>query len=440
MVDLINRTILKNILTNLDRKEFLAIIGPRQAGKTTLLQVIQEKLLDDSLIDKNQVYFMTFQDPVLLESFSSNPVSFINSYIQNTDITTYFLIDEFQYARQGGPQLKLIYDTLKNVKIIITGSSSLELRQISSSMVGRILQYEIRQLEFCEIVQNQNNPFKNYYQQSQQLISDFLDGNTDIIIPVPDLHIKMQGETILTNYTRYGSYPAVYLESSEVSKQELLLNIYNTYVEKDLIRLLQIGSIDKLFKLIRYLATTIGQLTNFSNIQSELGMKYDEVKRLITILQETYIIKQIKPYHSNKTSELKKSPIIYFYDTGLRNWTIRNFTTTNIRQDIGHLIENVIFHKLLYLVKHNLELTEIKYWRTTTGAEVDFVIEKLGDKPYVIPIEVKYTKFIKPQITRSYRSFLKKYTPPVGLVITKDFIGKTKFENTTVLFIPAYLV
>lgn len=437
--NLLEREKLTKIIANLDRREYLAIIGPRQAGKTTLLEVIQEFLVKKKEVLTSQVKLVTFQDPTLLASFEQNPVAFVKAQVADDQQRFYLLIDEFQYAHQAGPSLKLVYDTIKNLKIIITGSSSLELRQIASSMVGRIFTYELRQLEYLEMLALAPTALKKTYQQLQTLLDDLISEKKDLALPELTPQIRAQGLMEVESFAKFGSYPAVFLTKDSLQKEEVLLNIYNTYVEKDLVRLLQLGSFDNFLKLIKYLALTIGQLFNASHMQRELGLSYREVATLIPALEQTYLIKLVKPYYTNKINQIRKSPLVYFYDTGLRNWAVRNFNTLDTRQDLGHLIENVVLKRLLKLVEEQRELTEIKFWRTNAGSEVDFVIEKLGENPYPLPIEVKYRKFTRPKLTRAYHSFLNQYQPKVGIVVTRDFLALETFGQTRVLFVPLYL-
>ena len=128
------------------------------------------------------------------------------------------------------------------------------------------------------------------------------------------------------------------------------------------------------------------------------------------------------------------NPIIYFIDNGFRNYALRNFSVLSSRTDAGLLVEGLVFQELYkYITQHFLNYS-LHYWRTKSGAEVDFVVYKNDDN--FMPIEVKYRNLSSPAITRGYRSFLQAYQPKQAVIITKDFIGHELFENVEVFFIP----
>jgi len=149
---------------------------------------------------------------------------------------------------------------------------------------------------------------------------------------------------------------------------------------------------------------------------------------MISILSETYIIRLLRPFYRNPITELRKTPKVYFYDLGMRNYTINNFNNLEDRNDTGALVENFVLLSLL-----NFDEIKINYWRTIAKAEVDFVIETADG---IVPLEVKYKNFKEPKITRSLRSFIKEYKPKKAIVATKDFWGEKKIDSTIVKFIP----
>jgi len=171
-------------------------------------------------------------------------------------------------------------------------------------------------------------------------------------------------------------------------------------------------------------------LLNYTELCSTCQSYYKEVKRIISILSETYIIKIIKPFYQNPITELKKNPKVYFFDLGLRNYIIGNFNPLEKRTDVGAVIENFI----LLSLRNSFPSNTINYWRTIAKAEVDFIL-RLNEQ--IIPIEVKYQTYKQPKITKSLRSFIKTYKPKRAMVVTKDFWGEEKFEDTMVLFTPA---
>lgn len=127
---IIQRDLTEKIIPFLKRREFISIVGPRQAGKTTFLEILKRYLSSKLKIDKNLIQIVTFEDRRLIIQFEKDPISFVNSYLPRSRSKKFYLmIDEFQYAGEGGQKLKLIYDTIKEIKVFITGSSSLDKKQ-----------------------------------------------------------------------------------------------------------------------------------------------------------------------------------------------------------------------------------------------------------------------------------------------------------------------
>jgi predicted AAA+ superfamily ATPase len=419
------RDILTYLTKWLNRKEAYAIKGPRQSGKTTILKILQEKL------KKENVTFLNFEDPDILEAFETNPKEYIKSYMINHD-KHYFLMDEYHYVKNSGKTLKLLYDTFENAKFIVTGSSSLELSDaMAKFLVGRVFFFELFQFSFHEFLTAKNPRLANIYKEKNNQIKHFIINNT---LPSTKKDIFQKEFTPLLNeYLKFGGYPAVIKAEDKETKKTILKNIYDTYVSKDIIQFLKISNPTKYRCITRTLAALTGNLMNYNALSSNCQSYYKETKQTITTLSETYIIKIIQPFHRNPITELKKNPKVYFLDTGLRNHMISNFNPLTKRVDSGAIIEN---HVLLSL-RNSFPDKTINYWRTIAKAEVDFIL-RLNNE--IIPIEAKYRTFKKPKISRSLRSFIKTYKPQKALIITKSFWSHQKIENTTVTFAPAHYI
>ena len=218
----------------------------------------------------------------------------------------------------------------------------------------------------------------------------------------------------------------------------LLGQIYQDYINKDIIEFLKLAKPDSFQKLLSLIAHSSGQLVNYNQLASDCQINVAAVKHYLSVLQQTYVIAMITPFVGNKRTELTNNPILYFIDNGFRNYALGNFSDISVRTDAGLLVEGLVFQEIYkYISQHFLNYA-IHYWRTKSGAEVDFVIYK--NEAELIPVEVKYRSMSSPSITRGYRSFLKAYQPKQAVVITKDFLGFEQFEQVRVDFIPlAYL-
>ncbi len=431
---LLKRKLFKKLTKWINRKEILAIKGPRQAGKTTLLKMLIKWLKNEKKVNQNKIIFITLEDREVLKKIEQNALEFVKSFIgKNKKDTFYFLIDEFHYLENGGQILKLLYDNFDNVKFIITGSSSLELtNKTAKFLVGRVFFLNLWPFDFEEALQLESKQLNNIYQKRSKQVKEFIETSKKFSSPKKDIFIK-DFKKVFEKYSIWGGYPEVLKTEDEETKKTILKNIYNTYIKKDIIEILKTTDHSTLEDLISLLAIQTGNLIKYNSLTNTIDSYFKEVKQYLSILEETFILNRINPYHKNKTKEIKKTPKIYFVDNGLRNYIINNFNPPSLRTDKGSLIENTVFSQF----KKNNDKIKIKYWRTKSEAEVDFILEK---QQKLIPVEVKYSNFKAPNIPPSFKRFIEKYNPNKGIILTKGFWGKTNFKSTLVRFIPVWYI
>jgi len=398
----IERFLETRIQKYMKRKEVIAIVGPRQCGKTTLMKHVFGRL-------KN-AKFITFEDRDILEDFNNDVKLFIEKHVKGTD---FLFIDEFQYAKEGGKQLKFIYDT-QDTKIMISGSSSIDLSvQGLKYLVGRIFILTLAPLSFEEFLKYKDPPTYGLFGSLRPSASA----------------IKWMNRAY-DEYVLYGGYPEVALAKNEKEKVEILKNIYNVYLLREIREILQIGDDSKLIKLIKALSLQMGSLISYQELSSLTEYSYPELKKYINILRNTFICIESRPFFTNKRKELVKAPKFYFLDSGFRNVVIGNFQDMNKRPDVGALNESFVASEIF---KKEIQLN---YWRTNAGAEVDFVVEKDGS---MIPIEVK-TTIKKPRYGKSIKNFISAYKSERGFVLSRDYVGETKVLGKTVRFLPLFMI
>jgi predicted AAA+ superfamily ATPase len=399
----IGRELETKINKSLQDREIIAILGARQCGKTTLMKHISKKLQNAN--------FISFDDREILQEFNTNIKEFIKKHVESFD---YLFIDEFQYAKEGGKQLKDIYDTYGKNKIIISGSSAPELSvQGLKYLVGRVFINYLFPLSFNEFLKFKNEKLYEIYKQKKQ----------------SEISIK-QINSYYEEFLIYGGYPKVVLEKDTEQKKKIIKNIYNTYLLKEIRDILQISDEDKISKLIKSIALEINGLINYNNLSNLTGFNYSELTKYVDILKKTFIILPIKPFFTNKTKELSKNPKIYFLDSGFRNFTINNFQKIKERTDEGQLNENFIASEI---AKKEIAMN---YWRTKSKAEVDFVLEKNTKK---ISLKVK-TKIVKPRTGKSLQSFIEKYSSQKAYVLSKDYYNKITIKKTPIFFLPLFKI
>jgi len=427
---------MENILPFLSRKEFIAIAGPRQAGKTTFLEILKTYLINKLKIQGDLIQTITFENRILLSQFEMAPVSFIHSFIPS-DMSTmaYLMIDEFQYAAEGGQKLKLIYDTLKGVKIFITGSSSLDIKaQVGKYMVGRMFNFYLYPFNFGEYLRGIDTRLERIYSQKNQEIMEWLFEGKELKVKNGSDIFSTEMIKHYEHYCMWGGYPSVVLTKDLLIRKKLLSDIYSNYILKDIKTLLELATEKNLFLLSQYLATQIGNIVVYQNLSQASNLDHRQLKKHLNILDETYICKEVRPFFKNRQKELSKNPKIFFIDMGFRNHLLENMSALDKRADTGAIVENTVFIRLHELFRG---IGKINFWRTKAGAEVDFVVNRKGN---AVPIEVKFSPFIKEKISRSLSSFIDNFQPEYALVLNKNLWGTIRKDKTEVLFIPLYYV
>ena len=406
---LVERDIEKELRGWLFAREIIAIRGPRQSGKTTLLTKIAT--LFKNKVPEQRIHFISFEDDLEKEKFEKDPKGYVQYYMQGETEKHVFLLDEVQYLIEGGKKLKIVYDSFTNIKLVITGSSTLDINEIGSFLVGRVLFFDLRPFSFAEFLKAKDEKAYVYYRKHKVNLD--APKETSIIF-IDTLNV------LLKEYLAYGGYPRVVLEKNHEKKRFLLKNLFLTYLEKDIVKVYGIKYKKKMMDLLRNLASLNTSLLNYDDLCSVTSLHNKELKEILSILEDTYIIKLVRPFHRNLVTELRKNPKVYFVDTGLRNFITGRFDFSN--EEWGKLFEN-------YTINRFAE-QKINYWRTTAKAEVDVIVsEKL-------PIEVK----LHPKITRSLRSFITTYRPPLALIANLSYSEQQRIDNTKVLLVPLALL
>lgn len=342
----------------------IVLHGARQVGKTHLLYYIENHLKDKG----ETTYYIDLEDERFLDELNKGAEALIRLLEEKLDIKNFsvakklfVLIDEIQYLKNPSSFLKLAADHYKHIKLIVSGSSSFEIRKkFKNSLVGRTVNFEIFPLSFREFLL-----FKNYRLTTDKIITSGL-----VIGELKELYIE---------FILYGGYPQIVLTKNIEKKEKFLSQIIDTYIRKDIRDLADIKDISKFNKLLKILAAQSGQLLNVAELANTSEISKPTVEKYLFLLENTYIIKLLKPFSRNIRSELFKTPKIFFYDTGLCHLL---YLRALPREIIGHSFETSIFGELAK--KYRSE--NIFYWRTQDKKEIDFI---LTIKNNLLPIEAK---------------------------------------------------
>lgn len=402
----IKRRMQNKIAKHLKEPEMTIILGPRQVGKTVLLEQLQKWLTQSKKINPDFIFYYNL-DIIKDWEIVQDQTSFIKFLKQiSLKQKVYIFIDEAQKVKNPGSFFKGIYDSKLNIKLILTGSSSLEFAsQIKESLAGRKRIFYLYPFSLVEFLKAKNKKL--------------------------ELTHKTEKLELLKEYIIWGGYPRVVLSETQDQKISILTDIYSSYIEKDIIGFLKIKNKAKFNKLIKLIAGQIGQLVNIDELAASTELDRDTVYRYLTALQETYIMHNLTPYFKNARQEIIKSPKSYFIDNGMRNYLLDDFKELEIRPDRGSLFENIILKELL-LIQQSKNFG-LHFWRTKQGSEVDFILEK---GKTLIPIEVKFNlRSIK--VNSGIRNFIKKYKPKKAYIVNLGFKKQASINKTKIYFVDA---
>lgn len=360
-------TILRN---KIDYKKAIVVLGPRQVGKTTLIDEIASGL------EKNYLY-INGDDPAIRLAWSNPSHAFINNYIGDHKI---IVIDEAQRFENIGVSAKMIIDAKKDVQLFLSGSSSLEIAsQINEPLTGRKWEYRLYPLSWSEI--------KEHYTFAETLprLEDFL----------------------VT-----GMYPEVITDPKNA--KELLINLAGSYLYKDILESGGIRRPEILLKLLQALAWQVGNEVSYTELAQTVGADKKTINDYIDLLEKSFVIFRLNPFARNLRNEITSSRKIYFYDNGVRNTIINNFAPVSARNDIGALWENFIISERKKQLAYSGFYGSTYFWRTTAQAEIDYIEEQDGN---ISAYELKWNPKAK---TSFPKAFLNEYHPPVAQVIHRD--------------------
>lgn len=410
---IIKRGLFLKIAAHLPKREITLIVGARQVGKTVLLGTLKEWLINKKKIASENILYFNLDIAKDWEFFQDQTefIEFLKEQSQKKKI--YVFVDEAQRAPGCSRFFKGVYDSDLNIKLILTGSSSLELKTgFKESLAGRKKTFQLFSFSFNEFLQAKNKMLAEKIRENS-IVSEIS---------------KKKILSLFKEYAVWGGYPRVVFSKTAQEKIDVLTDIYSSYIEKDVVGLLEIKNRLGFSKLVKLLAGQTGQLVNISELSNSLNLDRETIERYLKTLEETFITSFLPPYFKNSRQEVIKQNKIYFNDAGIRNYALENFSPLSKRLDNGLVMENIIFKEIL------LSLTlfqKVRFWRTKQKTEVDFLIL---EKEKIIPIEVKLNAK-KTVIPSGLRSFIEKYSPEKAFVVNLLIEDKIKFKKTTVYFV-----
>lgn len=316
-------------------RKIIILLGAHQVGKTTLVR----ELLKD--YDSNEVLWFNGDELDVQNIFSQISATRFRAIFGNKKI---IVVDEAQRISDIGLRLKLIVDSFPQYQLIVTGSSSFELtNKLNEPLTGRKWEYQIFPLSFSELVDN---------------------------------HGLHEEKRLLPHRLIFGYYPEVVTNPG--NELELLKGLSTSYLYKDILLIDQIKKAENLVMLLQALAFQIGSQVSYSELGQLCRLDGKTVEKYLQILENAYIIFRLGSFSRNLRNELKYSRKIYFYDNGIRNALINNFSQVENRMDTGALWENFIISERQKYLEYNNLWSSKWFWRTVQQKEIDYIEERDG--------------------------------------------------------------
>ncbi len=353
----------------------ILLVGPRQTGKTTLLRQFAENLGDYLLLDAD--------DPLIQQQLTAATSTTLKRIIGTYKVV---FIDEAQRIPNIGLTLKIITDQMPEIQLLVSGSSALELaNQIKEPLTGRKWEYQLFPISWEEL-----RAHKGYIASLQELETRLL----------------------------FGMYPEVVTYLGQ--ERPLLKQLASSYLYKDLFTYEDIRKPALLERLLQALAFQLGNEVSLNELGRTLGVDTKTVDRYIDLLEKTFVVYRLPAFSRNLRNEIVRTRKIYFYDNGIRNALIANFSPLGLRQDTGALWENFLIGERLKLLHYREEFVNRYFWRTKTQQEIDY-IEERGGKLHAY--EFKWNP--KKKKVRFPSAFLKAYPESV----TQEAITQENFDS-----------
>lgn len=331
---MIYREISTSVVQKLTDGKAIIILGPRQAGKSTLLHQLASHF--------SQPILWWNGDEADIRTMLANPTSTALKALIGNGRT--LVIDEAQRIENIGLCIKLITDNIKEVKVIATGSSAFELaNRINEPLTGRKWEYHLYPISYGEMV--------NY-------------------------HGTLEESRLLHHRLVYGYYPEIILHPG--GEEERLKELASSYLYKDILTWERIRKPDKMEKLVQALAFQVSNEVSYNELGQIAGLDNETTEKYIALLEKAFIIFRLGSLSRNLRNELKRSRKIYFYDNGLRNALINQFSPVGLRKDAGALWENFLMSERLKLLSYRRSNYNRYFWRTHAQQEIDYVEERNG--------------------------------------------------------------
>ena len=442
---LIPRSIQSKLSHQINNSYIQILIGARRTGKTTLMLQCIDHLLHHQNIPPKNIYYLNFDDIELRSELKKNPhlllemiELFSGKSITENPASIYMFLDEVQKYPEYFDQIKLIYDTFRSrLRFTLSGSAALEIgSRTAETFAGRAQYNYLFPFSLKEII---SHNFSGIEMPSLlfQLLNHQFQPNKFREIYSHLLPINNKLISLLQKILICGLLPEPFLASDEQKAVEYLRQYRQTYLERDIRSLTQVGNLEDFSRLLNLIILQVGNLLVKSRFASDVGIAQNTVVKYLSILEQTFVLERVRPYTTHIRKRLVKIPKIYFFDVGFFSVTsgLRSYEVLKTSEKLGAVFENLCFNEIRKIISAAIPSSNILFWRTAGGAEVDFVIENNNQ---LIPVEVKFSNSYGQSDLKNLLRFKQNYPAKVRKMIV-IYNGPVKMDSN-IIFVPLWLI
>jgi len=443
--NLISRSLQSTFAAQINSPYIQILTGACRTGKTTLLQQCIDYLLHHQAVPAKNIFYLNFDDIELRSELKNNPhllleiiELFSGKSIAENHATIYLFLDEVQKYPDYFDQIKFYYDTYgSKLQFILSGSAALEIgSRTVETFAGRSRHNYLFPFSLKEIVSHNfpgiKLPSLLCYLLNNQFHPDNFRESYSHLLPISHKLTSLLQKILIS-----GLLPEPFLAKEAGEAIEYLRQYRLTYLERDIRSLTQVGNLEDFSRLLNLVILQIGNLLVKSRFASDVGITQNTVSKYLSILEQTFVLEQMRPYTAHIRKRLVRSPKLYFFDVGFFSLVsgLKSYEVLKTAGKLGAVFENLCFNEIKKNISAAIPSSNIFFWRTAGGAEVDFVIE---NHDHLIPIEVKFSSSYGPSDLKNLLRFKQDYPQQVNRMIF-IYNGPVKMDGD-IIFVPVWLI
>lgn len=360
---IIKREVYPQLKEKLESGKVIILYGPRQVGKTFLLDKLKKEFKT-----KEKVLSLNGESTSVQDNLSERVPEKLKRFVGDASL---LIIDEAHQIPKIGLVLKMIVDSLPNLKVVVSGSASFTLAQkVNEPLTGRRKTFYLYPVSAQELIKTKDNPF---YQ------------------------------SIRNHHIIFGGYPELFKLEDIKKQKRYLYELVDSYLFREILTFQKVRGAKKLRDLLALLAFQIGNEVSLSELSNSLNLNWQTVEHYLDLLEKSFVIVNVRGFSRNLRKEVTKTSRYYFWDNGVRNAIIKNFNSLRLRNDVGMLWENYLVIERIKKQKYNSIYSNNYFWRTYDQKEIDWVEEREGK---LFGFEIKWGKE-KSKVPRDWKETYK---------------------------------